>query len=349
MGKRFIAAAIAAALVIGGAVVSLAAPSSADTLSPTEVSGNFAGDSREEVFMYTAGSATDYMVSFANQGVPCGQLTLARYPHTVNGTYYPVAGNFDTDAYDEIIWHAPGAGQDYLMNFPSFTASTVIPLTANGNFVPLAGDFSGDGVDDVIWYERGTGQDYLWDFNPDGTRTDLPLTINGAGYRPVAGSFGMDNTDDVLWYVPGPETDLLWDFVAGTHRFVLRAFEIDGNYRTPISMDIFNDGWRGHDILWYAPGAAADYIWDFVNGEPTTIPESVQGDYRTTSGDYFNDDRDDIVWMVPDGSGFYLWDHNPTTGRPVNRCTYFAIFTAAAANPAGVAGRATGTVEGAAG
>jgi hypothetical protein len=343
MIKRFIAAAVAAALVVAGAVaVSSSTPSAAATLSPTEVSGNFAGDAREEVFAYTAGTAPDYLVSFANQGVSCGQLTWARYAHTVNGTFYPVAGNFDGDAYDEIFWHAPGAAQDYLMNFTSFTATTVIPFSVAGDYIPIAGDFTADGVDDIMWYAPGTARDAMWDFNPGGGFDDAPFTISGT-YRPVAGSFGSDATDDILWYAPGTTTDYFWDFLEGTHDYEPSVLPVSGNYR-PFSLDIYGDGPQGGDIFWYAPGTADDYVWDFVEGEYESTLDPVVGNYRPTSGDYFNDGRDDILWMVPDGTRFYLWDHSSADGRPVDRCIYSGLFSATAAATRGVAGTPVGPV-----
>jgi hypothetical protein len=351
MGKRFLAAGIAAALVMAGTVVSSPAPSSADTLSPTEVSGNFAGDAREEVFSYVAGSTPDYLISFSNGGTSCGQLTWARYPHVVNGTYYPVAGNFDADPYDEIIWHAPGTGQDYLMNFPSFTSSTVTPLTVNGNFVPLAGDFSGDGAEDVVWYQRGPGQDYWWDNNPDGSRDTVALTVNGSGYRPIAGSFGMDATDDIHWYAPGASVDYFWDFVQGTHDIVViedGQYTVNGIYNPPFVLDIYADGWQGEDAFWYAPGPDTDYLWDYIGGSYTSSQRSVQGTYRPTSGDYFSDGHDDVLWSVTTSSSFYLWDHYPTP-EGLERCTYLGTFSAGVtgADPGttGVAGTPNGAVE----
>lgn len=344
MGKRFIAAGIVVALVIAGAAVSAPAPSSAATLSPTEVSGNFAGDAREEVFAYVAGPAPDYMISFSNGGTSCGQLTWARYPHAVNGTYYPVAGNFDSDPYDEIFWHAPGAGQDYLMSFSSFTSSTVVPLTVDGDYTPLAGDFSGDGVEDVVWYAPGTAQDYWWDINPNGSIDTVPLTVNGADYRPVAGSFGMDATDDIHWYAPGASTDYFWDFVLGTHRFNGSERPVNGDYDPPFVLDIYGDGWQGEDVFWYAPGADTDYVWNYVDGTYTSSVDLVNGVYRPTAGDYFADGHDDILWMRLGGL-FDLWDHYPTPEGTVERCFYSGTFSATAGvdgTPNGPIGRVDG-------
>lgn len=345
MGKRFIAATTAAVLVMVGATVLAPTPSSADILSPTELSGNFAGDAREEVFMYTAGPATDYMVSYSNQGVSCGQLTWARYPHIVNADYYPVAGNFDGDAYDEIIWYAEGPAPDYLTNFPSLTTSTSIELDAvNGDYIPAAGDFSGDGVDDVIWYAPTAG-DFMWDFNPGGARQTVNLNIGGADYVPVAGSFGRDATDDVHWYLPGTGDDYFWDFRRGTHTYTSALRPVNGVYTPPFVLDIFADGWRGEDVFWYAPGPATDYIWDYIAGVPFIREDVVGGTYRPTAGDYFNDGHDDILWTLPDGSGFNLWDHAPIPGD-VRRCGYSGVFAAPAPSPAGID---TGTMDRAAG
>jgi len=348
MGKRFIAAWIVAALVMAAGAVSLPAPSSADVLSPAEVSGNFAGDAREEVYMYVAGTAPDHLVSFSRQGAPCSPVTWTRYPHNpARGTHYPLAGDFDVDPLDEMIWHGPGGATDYKVDFSSFSSSTAAPLVpqVGGDYVPLAGDFSGDDAEDVIWYARGGALDYWWDYNSDGSFEDLTLPrVNSFIYRPVAGSFGMDATDDLHWYAPGPALDYFWDFIRGTHDFVQSIRPVNGENFEPFSLDIYGDGWQGEDIFWYDPGPGDDHVWDYIDGSPNRYVDPAPDNHRPTAGDYFNDGHDDILWTAEDGS-FILWDHYPAAGGNVDRCIYTGTFPPTEAGTGEAGGTPSGPVE----
>lgn len=65
---------------------------------------------------------------------------------------------------------------------------------------------------------------------------------------------------------------------------------------------------NGHDdVLWYAPGAAADYVWWFdAPASFTSTSARVSGTYRPLVGDVDGDDRDDVVWYDPGGAD-YVW------------------------------------------
>src|SRR5262245_6560553 len=114
------------------------------------LSGNFAGDAREEAFYYQPGTGEDDLVRFGIDGN--GALVTVVTSFTVNGTYDPIVGDFDADPYDEILWYAPGTAADFFWNFTSFTNVSSTPYKANGLYEPVSGDFNGDGWDDIVWY-----------------------------------------------------------------------------------------------------------------------------------------------------------------------------------------------------
>lgn len=335
MKRRLLAAALGAAAMTVGVVGSSTSPANAADFA--DLVGNFTGDDREEQFWYAAGPGEDLLVSFSNGGTSGGNLTAETNDHPVNGTYDPVAGNFDGDAYDEILWYAPGTGADSVWNFTSPTSHQSRPFTINGRYRPVVGDFTGDGIDEILWYAPGTAADFVWSFNSSGGYTTSPYTVNGS-YQPVAGSFGTNATDDILWYAPGTARDYLWDFNPGTTTYVSRQRTINGTFR-PIVLDMFADGWGGEDILWYAPGTTPDFVWDFIGGNYESYPFTVNGSYYSTpAGDFLGDGHDDITWYG-DTSG-YLWDFAPDGAGGVVRYDYelYAPEAAASASSADAVG-----------
>jgi hypothetical protein len=301
-------------LVIAGAAVAApaggTAPAGAQAMdSRAAFSGNFFGDSRQEVFLYSDiedPEPNDTMLSFDNGGVAGGPITVTTFPQDVQGSFVPLAGDFDGDGLDEILWYGAGTAPDVLWDFTDATTHTETPLTVRGFYVPVVGDFTGDTVDDILWYAPGRAADTLWEFDAGGTHTATSAPVQG-NYFPLVASVGKDTTDDILWYAAGSAPDTLWDFTRGTVRFTTQRFRVIGSY-LPFTLDVYGDGPRGGDFFWYAPGPGADTYWDYFRGtRAQSFLDPVKGFHVPVAGDFLGDGQDDVLWM--NNTAPVLWDH----------------------------------------
>jgi hypothetical protein len=175
----------------------------------TPVVGDFDGDRTSDVIWYAPGSGADYTWWFKR-----GDRSTRPYVGntiTVNGTYTPVAGDFDGDGTSDVIWHLPGSGTDYIWWFTRSDRSTRpytgSALTVNGRYAPVAGDFDGDGVDDVLWNDPSSEPgDYIWYFRRS-DRSERPYTGTyvilygyGSVMKPLPGNYDSNATTDIFWY-----------------------------------------------------------------------------------------------------------------------------------------------------
>ncbi|MDE0802009.1 MAG: hypothetical protein OSA99_01675 [Acidimicrobiales bacterium] len=69
-------------------------------------------------------------------------------------------------------------------------------------------------------------------------------------------------------------------------------------------------------IFWYAPGTAADHLWQIQDAEPltyTSTPMPVNGVYEPIVGDFDADGCDDIFWYGVGTAPDYVWWNSPAT------------------------------------
>ena len=111
----------------------------------------------------------------------------------MNGTYTPLAGDFDGDGRSDIFWYRPGTGADYVWYFAANGGHSQTAPSVNGDFLPTVSGVAGydrDGTADIIWYSP-TGADYRWDGTAGRGFNSSTLSISGL-YLPLVGSFVND-------------------------------------------------------------------------------------------------------------------------------------------------------------
>lgn len=103
------------------------------------------------------------------------------------------------------------------------------------------------------------------------------------------------------------------------------AAVVRGDY-TPVDGDFNADG-KG-DILWYAPGAASDWLWSGTTGGAFASRSiSVKGVYRPVEGDFNGDGASDILWYGPGSDKDVLWLGLPTGGFATGAISVAGTYT----------------------
>lgn len=211
-------------------------------------------------------------------------------------------------------------------------------LSVDAGMVPIRGAFVGDSTTDILWYRPGPGRDTLWT-GTAGARGGasfgrVVLTITGI-YTPIVGDFAGDWHSDILWYAPGSAPDYLW-VASGdaASPFTSVAMPISGRYTAVSLYDSAreDDGFDGKDdIVFYADGAAKDYLWHFDDagsGSHSTIPLILNRPFKLLAGDWNGDFRADLLLYAPGTAKDLQWffaadgSHTAKDGPRLDGTTY---------------------------
>jgi hypothetical protein len=174
---------------------------------------DFNGDGGADVFWYGRGATAPGELLWKSRKNRTGFDVVTQ---TINGTdYYPVAGDFDDDGREDVLWFRPGATSGSIWWGASafaFTSSTIaFPSTIGSPHRAYAGDFDGSGTTDLVYYAAGETGEIVWYFRGDqrGAYTSKSAAVSGT-YLPAIGDFNGDSTDDVTWYGSGTANDQNW-------------------------------------------------------------------------------------------------------------------------------------------
>ena len=227
---------------------------------------------------------------------------------TIGRLYRQVASDLGCDGPDDLVWYAPGGGDDYVWRGGSGRRFRETTTRVDGDYLPLGGDFDGDGCGDVLWYGPGERADTVWYGGASVSTRWTP--VSATGYLPRTGDFDGDGRDDVLWYLPGTGRDYVW-FGRGRGSFTSVEISVTGAY-LPVVGDLDGDG--ADDIVWYGPGTASDAHWRGRPGRRTFLEApmvQVSGRYRPVAVDADGDGVDELVWYAPGPAADVRWTGSP--------------------------------------
>lgn len=188
---------------------------------------------------------------------------LTSFEFSANGSYQPLAGNFDcteTGGYPGIFFYAPGRAPDFLWTELRFESDrfghTSTPTSVSGVYQPFTGDFDSNGCSDIFWYAPGSGADYVWYSTPSGFESHR-VNVSG-NYQPIVLGEGLA----IYWWNPVGR-DFFWLPEGMTFESISTLAQFDGLYYRPFSM--VNPELQTISIVWYIPGGGPDdIVWNLT-------------------------------------------------------------------------------------
>lgn len=299
----FVAVAALAAAAVGASPASAGeAPPRVDSYNeffqsvPFEVNGSYVpvilaescGESKDALILwYGEGTAPDYLWSVSSFD-PLEYTTTAV---TINGTYQPIAGDFDHDDCDDIFWYAPGTATDYVWYGDGDGTFTSRSTAVNGTYQPLVGSFDDTPGDDIFWYGPGSVTESIWLGRPS-------RSFAKAGAPQVRGDYRATSLfSTILFHAPGSAKDYAWTGVTPSGIRSSISFDINGTYE-PLA--------GPESILLYGPGSSPDFgVLDIGQDVVETVPASISGTYET--GVRSPSTINVFLWHAPGPAGDYLW------------------------------------------
>jgi hypothetical protein len=241
----------------------------------------------------------------------------------VNSSNRPIAGDYNGDGRDDVLWYAPGPSADLIWLGQPGGGFSPSPLSIVGTYDDLlAGDFDHDGDDDVVVYNRSSGAAYLMRSKGNATFT-LSSLGPGAGRVPFLLDSDGDGDQELFWYGKDSMPDSIWNWSGSG--FSAAARVVPGSFY-PFVGDF--DGNGRDDVFWYAPGPTTDKLWlHRTSGGYSSIAKPVTGLYRVAIGNFDGDAADDIVFYAPGMGVDTVWFGAPGGAFASQHITIISDFT----------------------
>jgi len=180
----------------------------------TPLTGDFTGDGRDDIVVFTHGPLADVHVAPSNGSV-FGPSTKWHDWFAVSGEI-PAVGDFNGDGRDDIATFTRGAAGDVyvaLSNGSAFvgTEQKWHDFFALGDEFPAVGDVNGDGRDDIITFTRGAAADVFValstgsGFGPGVKWHDLFAV---GAEQPRIGDVNGDGRDDIITFTTNAAADV---------------------------------------------------------------------------------------------------------------------------------------------
>jgi hypothetical protein len=232
--------------------------------------------------------------------------TWSGQTYSLNGLYHPIAGDFDGNGRDDILFYGRGTRADFIW-WAGTGGFTSVWTESSGLYEPVAGDFDGDSRDDIFWYGGKSRPDFIWYGNTNRTFTSQSYTFSGA-YLPKAGDFDGDGRDDLLLYGHGSLADsIMWS--NGNRTFTSMSINMGGTYDVFV-VDQNGDG--RDDIFWYEPGTTVDPLWRGNSTRQFSLifNYQVDGEYVPIVGNFDGQSGQDIIWYGQGSDPDSIWYSN---------------------------------------
>lgn len=203
---------------------------------------------KDRIFWYAPGTGPDSLWRFHADGT--GGHSGSSHPLT--STVVPVAGDWDGDRLEDVVWYGAGSTPDarWISTPTGFAPSS---LRVSGTYQPVV--VYGPATDGILWFGSGSAADAYWHGGAGGFTARPTQALGSTGTAHPAGLLSA------LVHSPtGPELG----FVDGTV-FRLSASRDIGSGVVPLVGDFDAD--RRVDVFWYGASSRPDAIW-YLEPEP---------------------------------------------------------------------------------
>jgi hypothetical protein len=217
---------------------------------------DFHVDAKDDLLWLATSTGNSVLAHFADTGT--GAKTSQSLVNVYAPRFRPVVGDWNGDGREDFFLHGPGSEPDIRMLVNGAGAITRRYYTVGGTYQPfVVWGLPGDGI---LWWGGVKGTESFW--TSDGFDFTTRF-VRQASVDATATPYALDC--DV---VSGPTFDAGM-FCGDTEGGEYYAITDDTHRKRgerPLVGDFDRDG--RPDILWYAPGLAADELWYFDAPEP---------------------------------------------------------------------------------